>query len=160
MFPSLEKLSRPNIFSRVVADFLMVHTSLVAALVASWIRGTHAASEAVLFAEAREAVDQYLHLFLPLSLIFPAAFLLSGMYRDHTGWSLGRRAATLLCGLAAGLIAFTSISLALLPTSSLGSKSLIIFCAVMAITLFSVRSGEWALFASDKTRCPPESTSL
>jgi nucleoside-diphosphate-sugar epimerase len=148
MFPSFEKLSRPNIFSRVVADFLMVHTSLVAALVASWIRGTHAASQAVLFAEAREAVDQYLHLFLPLSLIFPAAFLLSGMYRDHTGWSLGRRAVALLCGLAAGLIAFTSISLALLPTSSLGSKSLIIFCAVMAITLFSVRSGEWALFAT------------
>ena len=79
MFSSFEKLSRPYLFSRIFADFLMVHTSLVAALVASWIRGTHAASESVLFAEAHAAVDQYVHLFLPLSLIFPAAFLLSGI---------------------------------------------------------------------------------
>ncbi len=152
MFSSFEKLSRPYLFSRIFADFLMVHTSLVAALVASWIRGTHAASESVLFAEAQAAVDQYLHLFLPLSLIFPAAFLLSGIYRDHTGWTLRRRATSLLCGLAAGLIVFTSISLALLPASSLGSRSLMIFGALMAITLFSARTGEWALFAGVRKR--------
>jgi nucleoside-diphosphate-sugar epimerase len=152
MFSLFEKLSRPNIFSRISADFLMVHTSLIAALAASWIRGTQTATETVLLGEARGAIDQYLHLFLPLSLIFPAAFLLNGIYRDHTGWSLARRATALLGGLATGLIGFSSVSLALLPDSSLGSKSLLIFCAVMAITLFSARTGEWALLAAFRRR--------
>ncbi|MGH9697033.1 MAG: NAD-dependent epimerase/dehydratase family protein, partial [Bryobacteraceae bacterium] len=62
-----------------------------------------------------------------------------------------------LCGLATGLIVFTSISLALLPSSSLGSKSLIIFCVVMAVTLFSARIGEWALFATIRRRVARQS---
>lgn len=152
MFPSLERLFSPNIFSRMFADFLMVHTSLLVALVASWIRGTHDAPQSVLLAEASGAVDQYVHLFLPLSLIFPAAFLISGTYRDHTGWSLSRRAMALLRGLAAGLIGFSSVSLALLPNSSLGSKSLIIFCVVTAMMLFSARTGEWALITTVRRR--------
>lgn len=152
MFSSLEKLYRPNIFSRVFADFLMVHTSLIVALVASWIRGTHAAPQNFLVAEAWGAINQYLHLFLPLSLIFPAAFLLSGTYNDHTGWSLSRRAMPLLRGLTAGLIGFSSVSLALLPDSSLGSKSLIIFCIVMVLMLFSARTSEWALLTTVRRR--------
>ncbi|HEX4169660.1 MAG TPA: SDR family oxidoreductase [Bryobacteraceae bacterium] len=110
-----------------------------------------------MLADARATIDEYLHLFLPLSLIFPLAFLLSGMYRDHMGWTLGRRAMALLRGLAAGLIAFSSVSVALLPNSSLGVKSLMIFCAMMTLMLFSARAGEWALVATVRGRMARQS---
>ncbi len=152
MLPTLEKASTSHLFSRIFADFLVVHTSLLAALVASWIRNAHAGSEMVMIGEAKSGIDQYFHLFLPLSLIFPAAFLLSGVYQDHVGWSLSRRIKSLIRGLAAGLIAFTSVSLALLPNSSLGSRSLLIFCVVMAVLLFTSRAGEWALLNAVRNR--------
>src|SRR3954464_1116094 len=87
-------LSKPltsSQLSRVIADFLMVHTCLVFTLVSSWIRGTRGASEAILMIEAHDAIDHYLHLFLPLSLVFPAVFFLNGVYRDHQTWSLSHR---------------------------------------------------------------------
>jgi nucleoside-diphosphate-sugar epimerase len=148
MFQPSHKSAAPPAASKIVADFLVVHTSLVFALVASWIRSTRAADDTVLMVEARAAVSQYLHLFLPLSLIFPAAFLLSGMYKSHAEWPLGRRIMVLPRGVALGLIVFIPVSLFFLPESSLGSRSLILFCVTLAGLLFSARLGEWAVLNS------------
>jgi nucleoside-diphosphate-sugar epimerase len=148
MFQPSPKSAAPPALSKVVADFLVVHTSLVFALVASWIRSTEAADDTILMIEARLATAQYLHLFLPLSLIFPAAFFLSGMYKTHLGWPLGRRVVVLLRGVAFGLLVFIPVSLFFLPISSLGSRSLILFCVTLAGLLLSARFGEWALLNS------------
>ena len=145
------KSGKPLAVSKVVADFLVVHTSLVFALVASWIRSTEQANDAVLMAEARTAIAQYLHLLLPLSLIFPAAFLLSGMYKDHTDWPLARRVIVMLRGIAFGLIVFIPVCLLFLSESSLGSRSLILFCVALFALLFSARLGEWALLNTSKS---------
>lgn len=145
MLQTPSKPGKPPAISKIVADFLVVHTSLVFALVASWIRSTEQANDAILMAEARMAISQYLHLLLPLSLIFPAAFFLSGMYKDHTSWPMARRAIVMLRGVAFGLIVFIPVSLFLLPESSLGSRSLILFCVALFALLFSARLGEWAL---------------
>jgi len=139
------KSGKPPAVSKVVADFLVVHTSLVFALVASWIRSTEQANDAILMAEARMAIAQYLHLLLPLSLIFPAAFFLSGMYKDHTDWPLAKRVIAMVRGIAFGLIVFIPVSLLFLAESSLGSRSLILFCVALFALLFSARLGEWAL---------------
>lgn len=150
MFPPSRKFETPPALSKVIADFLVVNTSLVFALVASWIRSTEAADDTILMVEARLAVAQYLHLFLPLSLIFPAAFFISGMYKSHAEWPLGRRVMVLLRGVALGLILFIPVSLFFLPGSSLGSRSLILFCVTLAGLLFSARLGEWALLKSSR----------
>src|SRR3954453_22406151 len=102
------KRIKPTSFSKLVADYLMVNTSLVFALVMSWIRNTRTGPEGVLLAEAHQAINQYLHLLLPLSLIFPATFIASGLYRDHSEWTLSRRVVSLLRGVALGLILFVS----------------------------------------------------
>jgi FlaA1/EpsC-like NDP-sugar epimerase len=151
MFQPSPKSGKPPAVSKVVADFLIVHTSLVFALVASWIRSTKAADDTILMSEARLAIAQYIHLFLPLSLIFPAAFFLSGMYKNHADWPLGRRVMVLLRGVALGLILFIPVSLFFLPESSLGSRSLILFCVALAGLLFSARVGEWALLNTSRS---------
>jgi nucleoside-diphosphate-sugar epimerase len=151
MFQPSPNSGKPPAVSKVVADFLIVHTSLVFALVASWIRSTKAADDTILMSEARLAIAQYIHLFLPLSLIFPAAFFLSGMYKNHADWPLGRRVMVLLRGVALGLIVFIPVSLFFLPESSLGSRSLILFCVALAGLLFSARVGEWALLNSSSS---------
>src|SRR5690242_1917719 len=109
MLQPRNKTGRPPSVSKIVADFLVVHTSLVFALVASWIRSTERANDAILMAEARMAIAQYLHLLLPLSLIFPAAFFLSGMYKDHTDWPLAKRLIAMVRGMAFGLIVFIPV---------------------------------------------------
>ncbi len=150
MLPLSLKSRKPPV-SKIVADFLIVNTSVVFALVASWIRSTEGANDGILIAEARMAIAQYLHLFLPLSLIFPAAFFASGMYKNHADWPLGHRVMVLLRGIALGLLVFIPVSLLFLPGSSLGSRSLILFCVALAGVLFSARLGEWALLGTSRS---------
>ena len=136
------------VLSTIVADFLMVHTCLVFTLVGSWIKGTQAASKGVVLAEAHAAVDQYLYLFVPLSLIFPTAFFLSGIYKDHNGWTLSRRVMTLFRGITVGLILFLTVSLIFLPDKSLGTRTLMLFCISLLAVLASARFSEWAMLRS------------
>ena len=145
MYWKRAKESAPPPISRLIADFLLVHASLVVALVASWIRSTRNGNEKVLIDEAHYAVQQYLHLFLPLSLIFPVALLVSGVYKDHSQWNLSRRLIVLLRGIAIGLIVFVPVSLIYMPSSSLGSRSLILFCFMLIVMLLSARAGELAI---------------
>src|SRR3954454_12782104 len=82
----LQSNSHPQVggvVSKVLSDFLLVHACLLSTLIGSWIKTTGSASEAVVLATARGTVHDYLSLFLPLSLVFPTAFFLSGFYREH-----------------------------------------------------------------------------
>lgn len=144
-------VSAPPPVSRSFADFLLVHAALVVALVASWIRSSHSGNEIVAINEAHYAIRQYLHLFLPLSLIFPAALYASGVYKDHSQWNLNRRVIALLRGIAIGLAGFVSISLVFLPGSSLGSRSLALFCLTLVLMLVITRLGELAIVAGLRT---------
>lgn len=141
------KAPAPPPISRSFADFLLVHAALVVALVASWIRNSHNGNEIVAINEAHYAIRQYLHLFLPLSLIFPAALYASGVYKDHSRWNLNRRVIALLRGIAIGLVGFVSISLLFLSGSSLGSRTLALFCFVLVLMLVVTRLGELAIVA-------------
>lgn len=144
MYTKQTKKNPPPV-SRLVADFLLVHAALVVALVISWIRSTQSGNEKVLIDEAHYAVQQYLHLFLPLSLIFPAAMFFSGVYKDHSGWELSKRLIALLRGIAIGLAVFVSVCLTFLPGSSLGYRSLMLFSFMLILTLVSARLGEIAI---------------
>jgi nucleoside-diphosphate-sugar epimerase len=129
----------------VLADFLLVHMCLIFTLVASWIRVTRGASSTVALAETRAAIDQYVFIFIPLSLIFPIAFYLSGVYRDHTDWALSRRVIVLLRGITIGLIVFLAVSFFLFPGNTFGVRTLLLFCVSLLGVLMSARLSRWAM---------------
>src|SRR5690242_11639514 len=92
--------------AKVISDLLMVHACLIFTLVASWIRSTEAAPDAILLSEARANIYEYLHVLLPLSLVFPIVFWLAGFYEDHSSFSVGRRIIIVLRGFALALAVF------------------------------------------------------
>ncbi len=134
-----------GVVSKVLSDFLMVHTCLISTLVGSWIRTTEAASQAVVLASARGTVHEYLSLVLPLSLVFPTAFFLSGFYREHGTYSLSHRVMVLFRGIAIGLTMFLTACLLFVSGNVLGFRSLAFFSVALFVLLSSARVGEWAV---------------
>ncbi len=140
----LQPKSNSVIFlSKIFADFLMVHTCLIFTLVGSWIRGTGMSSQGVLMLEAHQAVNQYFHLFLPVTLLFPCALILSGVYKDHTRWPLNRRVMVLCRGITIAISLFLAVSILIVPEQSLGVRTTILFCILLFAVLSSARVSEW-----------------
>jgi len=94
---------------RVIADFMLVHLSFLASLVVSSslrIRNHPQLSGGEL---ALSVENLYLHVFLPLSFIFPAVFLFSGFYSKSRAYTSRYKWRTVLFGsVAASLIYFAA----------------------------------------------------
>ncbi|MGO4885237.1 MAG: NAD-dependent epimerase/dehydratase family protein [Bryobacteraceae bacterium] len=120
-----------HIALRVVADFLIVQTAMLAALVmvAAQFQAGPEPSVRVGLAELRH---YYLTLFLPLSILFPAFYGLSGLYTTSRTYSKAlalRRAAS-----SAGIAALGMLSASfLLPASGTLPRTAALIFSILAI---------------------------
>ncbi len=104
-----------HIALRVVADFLIVQTAMLGALLAVALQ-FQAGTEGSVRLGLAELRHYYLTLFLPLSVLFPLFYALSGLYTVSRTYSKAlalRRAGTSACIAALGMLAASFFAAAL-----------------------------------------------
>src|SRR5712671_1288384 len=98
MIPSLSHFRWREALPRLLADFAIVQACFIASLVVSSSLRLRSQPEMSGLELAATFEDLYLHMFLPLSLIFPAVFLLSGFYTRSRAYALRYKWKTVLFG--------------------------------------------------------------
>src|SRR5579863_4531628 len=99
-----------HIAMRVLSYLTRIHLCMIAALAISvWHPGLIATRMQL---RPEDAVHYYISVFLLLSLLFPAVFLLSGLYTHGTGYERPGFV-TLFRGVALSLLLFSIVSFAL-----------------------------------------------
>jgi nucleoside-diphosphate-sugar epimerase len=138
-----------HIALRVVADFLIVQTAMLGALLAVALQ-FQAGTEGSVRLGLAELRHYYLTLFLPLSVLFPLFYALSGLYTVSRTYSKAlalRRAGTSACIAALGMLAASF----LLPHSeTLPRLAAVIFSALVIIGTPGVRWLKHTLFEDEK----------
>ena len=142
-----------RIMLRVAADFLIVQTAMLAALMAVALQ-FQAGSEQSASLGLAELRHYYLTLFLPLSILFPAFYAISGLYttsRTYTKALALRRAAS-----SAGIAALGMLSASfLLPRSeTLPRMAALIFSILVIIGTPGIRWLKHTLFEHEKASRP------
>jgi nucleoside-diphosphate-sugar epimerase len=104
----------------MLADFLIVHLSLIAAMVVSVFYQTASGNPGL----AREITSGFLRyytgLFWILSPVFPLAFLLNGFYTRSRGYTGRYKALVILRGVAVALLTFFGLNCLLSGTTGMG----------------------------------------
>ena len=112
-----------RIMLRMIADFLIVQTAMLAALIVVALQ-FQTGSESSVRVGLAELRHYYLTLFLPLSLLFPGFYALSGMYTTSRTYSTAlalRRARRPRLAAAAVFTQETALVLALFALCAIGA---------------------------------------
>jgi nucleoside-diphosphate-sugar epimerase len=124
------KLSR--IAVRVLADLTSIHVCMIAALAISVLHPGLISARMQLRPE--DAVHYYVSAFLFLSLLFPAVFLLSGLYTHSPGYE-GPGIITLFRGVALSLLLFSIVNFALYRRQQAPQGYIPLFCGLAVFSL-------------------------
>ena len=117
---------------RVLADLTSIHICMIAALV---IAVTHPGLlSARVPLRPEEAVHYYTSVFLFLSLLFPAVFLLSGLYTRPRSYE-GNRTAALFGGVVLSILLFAIVNFALYRHQQAPQGQILLFCGLAAVSL-------------------------
>jgi nucleoside-diphosphate-sugar epimerase len=153
-----------HIAMRVLADLTSIHLCMIAALAISVLHPGLIATRIQLRPE--DAVNYYVSVFLLLSLLFPAVFLLTGLYSNSPTDGLPR-GTTLFRGVALSLLLFSIVSFALYRRQQAPQTYIPVFCGLTILSLSLPRIVKGALErksqmkASDIVRRPkPDETVL
>ena len=117
---------------RVFADLTSIHASMIAALAICVLHPALISARMQL--RPGEAVHYYLSVFLFLSLLFPAVFLLSGFYTRSAGHE-DHRIITLFRGAAISLLLFSIVSFALHRRQQTPQGYIPLFCGLAVFSL-------------------------
>jgi len=117
---------------RVLADLTGIHVCMIAALAISVFHPGLISGRMQLRPE--EAVHYYVSVFLFLSLVFPAIFLLSGLYTHASDYE-GPRLITLFRGVALSLLIFSIINFALFRREAEQQGYIALFCGLAVFSL-------------------------
>lgn len=121
-----------HVAGRVLADLTSIHVCMITALAVSVLHPSLISARLQLRAE--DAIHYYVSVFLFLSLLFPAVFLLSGLYTDRSG-DERPRTITLFRGVALSLLLFSIISFALYRRQQTSQGYIPLFCALAVFSL-------------------------
>jgi len=123
-----------HIAMRVLADLTKIHLCMIAALAISVLHPGLISTRIQLRPE--DAVHYYISVFLLLSLLFPAVFLLSGLY-SNSPTDAGPRGITLVRSFALSLLLFSIVSFALYRRQQAPQGFIPLFCglAILALSL-------------------------
>jgi nucleoside-diphosphate-sugar epimerase len=117
---------------RVLADLTSIHICMIAALAISVLHPDLISTRMQLRPE--DAVHYYVSVFLALSLLFPAVFLLSGLYSNSSP-NRGPGAIALFRGVALSLLLFSIVSFALYRRQQASQGYIPLFCGLAIISL-------------------------
>lgn len=134
------KLSRITV--RVLADLTSIHVCMIAALAICVLHPGLISARMPLRQE--DAVNYYVSVFLLLSLLFPAVFLLSGFY-SYSANEEGPRVLTLFRGVALSLLLFSIVSFALNRRQQAPRGYIPLFCGLAVFALAIPRLFKGAL---------------
>jgi len=98
-----------HLLPRLVADYLLVNIAalviLAAPVAVAIVSGMHGRAVTLMTL----GLDYYTRAFLPLSCLFPVAFLLNGSYRHHSPWSGPRKLLASARGAIVGVLIFALV---------------------------------------------------
>jgi len=138
---------------RVIADFLIVQTAMLAALMVVALQFQTGSEQSVRIGLA-ELRHYYLNLFLPLSVLFPGFYGLSGLYTTSRTYSkaLALRRAASSAGIAA--LGMLSASFLLPDSETLPRVAALIFAALVIIGTPGIRWLKHTLFEHEEAERP------
>jgi nucleoside-diphosphate-sugar epimerase len=134
---------------RALADLTSIHVCMIAALAVSVLRPSLIYMRMQLRPE--DAVHYYVSVFLFLSLLFPAIFLLSGLY-THSSVYRRPRTITLFRGIALSLLLFSIVSFALYRKQQAPQGFIPLFCGLAIFSLVLPRMVNRALRRKSETK--------
>jgi len=134
---------------RVFADLTSIHACMIAALAICVLHPALISARMQLRPE--DAVHYYVSVFLFLSLLFPAVFLLSGIYTRAPGHE-GPRVITLFRGVAISLLLFSIVSFALYRRQQAPQGYIPLFCGLAVFSLALPRMFKGALRQKSETK--------
>jgi nucleoside-diphosphate-sugar epimerase len=124
---------------RILADFLIVHASMVGALLISVAYRTALGHGA----EARVLIDtfarRYAAFFWLLSPIFPLVFLLNGFYTHTRGYTGRHKTWAILRGVVMAVLVFFGVNVLLFGAADLGRSVAVPFMLLASVGLTSAR---------------------
>jgi nucleoside-diphosphate-sugar epimerase len=117
---------------RVVRDLVSIHACMIAALAITVLHPGIMSARAPLRPE--DGVHYYVSIFVFLSLIFPAVFMLSGLY-TYSAEQGKRRSAQVFRAVALSLLLFSVASFALSRRQQIAQGYIPLFCALTVVAL-------------------------
>ena len=154
---SIHKFTRASeIALRVVADFLIVHASAMAALLFVAFRLEETPTQTIVGGLATLRA-YYLGAFLPLSLIFPAVYTAFGMYTRLRTYSIGYKVRRAAQSAFTGCLLLFFVNFLSTRSSALPRVSVLIFAGLVLLATPGVRWLQNLLVELDKQAAPPAS---
>jgi nucleoside-diphosphate-sugar epimerase len=143
-----------GVVMRAVADMVLVQTAMIMALAGMALRLQDTPWESI---ETQLAAlrSYYLHVFLPLSLLFPLVYAATGLYTRSRTYNLAyklRRAATVAVASALGFI----VASFLVAPEALPRTTAVIFSVLITVAIPGIRWLKHELFENETRR--PELT--
>jgi nucleoside-diphosphate-sugar epimerase len=134
---------------RVLADLTIIHACMIAALAMSVLHPGPISIRMPLRPE--DAVHYYVSVFLSLSLLFPAVFLLNGLYTQPSGHE-GPKIIALFRGVVLSLLLFSIVSFALNRHQQAPQGYMPLFCGLAVLSLALPRIVKHSLVQKSETK--------
>jgi nucleoside-diphosphate-sugar epimerase len=135
----MNKLKWKEVLPRIAADFLIVHASMVGALLVSVLYRTAIGHGP----EARNLIDDFAHhyaaFFWLLSPIFPLVFWFNGFYTHTRGYVGRHKTWVILRGVVMAVLAFFGVNVLLFGATAVGRSVVAPFLVLAGVGLISVR---------------------
>lgn len=139
MLRSLRNFRWGEAIPRMIADFLIVHLSMIAALAMSVVYQTGIGNASAAHAIVSGFLQYYTAFFLVLSPIFPLVFLLNGFYTRSRGYMGRYKALTILRGVTLAAIIFFAVNFLFFRNYDMGRSVALPFMALAAVGAAFVR---------------------
>jgi nucleoside-diphosphate-sugar epimerase len=153
-FPTFNQLTRlSEIALRVLADFLIVHASAMAALLFVAFRLEDTPSQTIVVGLATLR-DYYLFTFLPLSFIFPGIYTAFGMYTRLRTYNMGYKVRRAAQSAFTGCMLLLFLNFLITRSTALPRVSMLIFAVLVLLATPGVRWLKHLLLEWDNEAAP------
>ncbi|HEY3743054.1 MAG TPA: NAD-dependent epimerase/dehydratase family protein [Bryobacteraceae bacterium] len=150
-------LRTSEIALRVIADFLIVHASAMAALLFVAFRLEDTPTQSIVNGLATLRA-YYLNSFLPLSLIFPAVYATFGMYTRLRSYSMGHKVRRAAQSAFTGCLVLLFLNFLTTRSNALPRTSMLVFAGLVLLATPGVRWLQYLLFQWDREATAPEAS--
>ena len=128
-----------DIWPRLLTDFAIMHLSMLTAMAISVIYQTAAGEHAQAAVIINQSLQYYSAFFCPLSLLFPAVFLINGFYTRTRGYADKYKMLVVLRGAALAALLFFASNVLLFGKTTIGRSVAIPFVVLASVGIPSAR---------------------
>jgi nucleoside-diphosphate-sugar epimerase len=136
---------------RILADFAIVQFAALLSLLSAFLVRALGTPHLAAGAMANMVQAYYTHSFLPLSLIFPPAFFLSGFYTKSRMYTMQYKWRQVLYGSALATLVYLFVSFLTTRSGTLPRSSLVVFGFLVASGTVGIRWLKWWIVDTDES---------